>query len=771
MHLTHNAGELSARPLTFLETDKLVVRWIAQAAVNVELFTIPLYMTSLYSVTGMHPITSQGNSFYKGRQWPGAKTSAFTDYKPGAKGWGNKKAFNIVFSVFIQEMLHLQMAANLATAIGATPRFTATALQSPDHGWTCYGPSLTAIPGVVDLTDTNRFKDVKVNVGPLDEERIKLFLAIEQPQETAEKDIVRNQGKYFPKVPFQWTTVPELDANIMFGSIGYMYQCYRDYLLITYEGGKRLWDYVMDASGQQNDLFNNFSFPGHPMREFMGFESTIALTDPEIALKQALNMMNAITDQGEGATLGARYDASGKRLPDGKEKLIQGAVNPHYCPDRDALASDYPSYSQDGKLIPSSDAAARADNDGIDHYTRFREIEDIRGSGGLETWDQSPKVGKWAGKDLTTDGYDPNNNPHGLATPDQIAAALNNLHNAADAAANYQKMSQAVCGAIKGVTTVLDNYWNPAGATVSFPFPSMAGSGDRMSTAWAVFGKTPDLSVGVANPNKNIVNHACQGLDVAEAGGKWGSNACAQTAIYHTCRGSNLCKGQGGCGFVQLTSGGGSCGGASSGCGSASSKTSNAPKASPVAGSGCGSPTTVQGGGCSAVSLRAHGGLCGTPTPSPTPTPSCSTPTPSGPMYTAPSDNICGGFGGCAVPISAMQLYPKSGTMEVWALAGSTKPVLCGTPSPTPAPSSCSTAENKNLCGTPSPSPTPTPTPTQSKMIATIPFNQGDKVEDIAFQAFAKVVAYKVNGDPNKPVEGLVQQPPNDLRLAYPPST
>jgi hypothetical protein len=756
MHLTHVAGELSARPLKFLETDKLVVRWIAQAAVNVELFTIPLYMTSLYSITGMHPITSQGNSFYKGRQWPGAKTSAVFEHKPGKKGWGNKKAFNIVFSVFIQEMLHLQMAANLATAIGAVPSFTATALQSDNHGWTCYGPELTQIPGIVDLKDTNRFAKVAVNVGPLDKERIELFLAIEQPQETAEKDIVRNKEKYFPKVPFAYDTVEQLDANIMFGSIGYMYQCYRDYLLIKYEDGTRLWDHVMDASGQQNDLFNSFSFPGHPMREFMGFETTIALTDPEIALKQALNMMNAITDQGEGATLGARYDEKGQRLKDGSEKLVQGVVNPHYCPDRDALASDYPSYSQAGKLIPSSDAAARADNDGIDHYTRFREIEDIRGSGGLETWDQSPLIGRWQGKDLTTEGYDPKDNPYGLATPEQIAAALNNLqtHNTA---ANYQKMSQAVCGAIKGVTTVLDNYWNPGSKTVAFPFPSMSGSGDRMSIAWAVFGATPDLSVGVGSPNSNIVNHACQGLDVAEVDGKWGSNACAQTSIYHTCRGSNLCKGQGGCGFVQLTSGGGSCGGAGGSCGGGSSKTANTPKASPVSGGSCGSAGGVTGGGCSAVTLRSYGGLCGTPTPSPTPTP-------GGPMYTAPSDNICGGFGGCAVPISALQLYPKAGTMEVWALVGSSKPVLCGGPKPPAAPGA-----DKNLCGTPAPS--PSPTPTASKQIATIEFNVGDKVEDIAFQAFAKVVAYKVNGDPDKPVEGLTQQAPNDLRLAYPPST
>lgn len=776
MHLTHKAGELSARPLSFLETDRLVVRWIAQAAVNVELFTIPLYMTSLYSITGMHPITSQGNSFYKGRQWPGAKTSAFTDYKPGKKGWGNKKAFNIVFSVFIQEMLHLQMAANLATAIGAVPNFTSTALQNEHHGWTCFGPQHSQIPGIVDLRDTSRFDRVAVNVGPLDEERIKLFLAVEQPQETAEKDIVRNHDRYFPKVPFQWDTDEDLTANIMFGSIGYMYQCYRDYLLIKYEDGTRLWDHVMTPGGQQNDLFNSFSSPGHPMREFMGFETTIAMTDPEIALKQALNMMNAITDQGEGATLGARYDDKGQRIKDGSEKLVQGDVNPHYCPNRDALASDYPSYSPMGKLVPSADAAARSDNDGVDHYTRFRQIEDIRGSGGLETWDQSPKVGKWAASDLVTDLYDPNDNPYGLPAPEAIATALNNLKNGAEHAANYQKMSQAVCGAIKGVTTVLDSYWNPKGATVSFPFPSMAGSGDRMSTAWAVFGKTPDLTVGVAASDNSVVNHACQGLDVAEAGGKWGANNCAMTAIYHTCRGSNLCKGQGGCGFVQLTTGGGSCGGSGGGCGSAPSKTSNAPKASPVAGGSCGGPATIVGGGCSAVSLRSHGGLCGTPAPSPsscgapTPTPS---PTPSGPFYTAPSDNICGGFGGCAVPISALQLYPKSGTMEVWALVGDSKPSGCGAPKPASCGATQATAD-KNLCGSPTPSPTPTPPgcgAPSSKKIATIDFKEGDKVEDIAFQAFAKVVAFKVNGDPDKPVEGLVQQAPNDLRLAYPPST
>ena len=57
-------------------TDKAALRAIAQAAVEVELFTIPLYLTTLYSIQGMHQITSKGNDLYEGRLWPGAATTA-----------------------------------------------------------------------------------------------------------------------------------------------------------------------------------------------------------------------------------------------------------------------------------------------------------------------------------------------------------------------------------------------------------------------------------------------------------------------------------------------------------------------------------------------------------------------------------------------------------------------------------------------------------------------------------------------------------------------
>ena len=50
------------------------------------------------------------------------------------------------------------------------------------------------------------------------------------------------------------------------------------------------------------------------MREFMGFETAIAQTYPDIAYAQMGQMMDAITDQGEGATLKLRSCAARARF-------------------------------------------------------------------------------------------------------------------------------------------------------------------------------------------------------------------------------------------------------------------------------------------------------------------------------------------------------------------------------------------------------------------------------------------------------------------------
>ena len=76
MARTLSASAQAPRPASDKYTDLAALKAIAQAAIDVELFTIPLYMTSLYSIEGMHEINSGGNALYLGRLWPGPKTSA-----------------------------------------------------------------------------------------------------------------------------------------------------------------------------------------------------------------------------------------------------------------------------------------------------------------------------------------------------------------------------------------------------------------------------------------------------------------------------------------------------------------------------------------------------------------------------------------------------------------------------------------------------------------------------------------------------------------------
>ncbi|MBO9707842.1 MAG: hypothetical protein J7521_06500 [Caulobacter sp.] len=660
MTRTLSASAQVARDPSLKDKDLAALQAIAQMAVNVELFTIPLYMTSLYSIQGMHAITGKGNDFYKGRLWPGAKTSA----NPKT---ANEQAFNIVFSVFIQEMLHLQMAANMATVVGVkAPMFTGAPLQDEINGWTCYGPDKSVVPGIIDLKDTIAHEDVAVNVGPLSKDIVRLFLAIEQPEDKARINIKPGKVKdYFPKAPFDdWEEGQPLP---LFGTIGWMYQCYYDYLSLPYSDGTTLWDKAFTDTAKQNDLFNSFSSPGHPMREFMGFETTIATTDKAIAFQQMVDMMDAITDQGEGSEI--------KKRP-----MMLQAVKPKYQPSDTALRADYPSYNDKGVQIPSADAVARFANDAKDHYERFQEVLDLLPQ--VETWTQwLARVGQWTAKDLMTADYDPAN-PYGLPTPDETAAALNAMNLPDKREESHKLLSQAIIGAIAGVTKVLDEYWNPpASGPVLFPFPSMAGSGDRMSIAWAVLGRTPDLSIGLAPVIADKLYHACQGLDLDGAG----ANSCAEVTIFHTCRGSNLCHAQGGCGFVQPTTGGGN----------------------------CGSAVVARSGGA------VVGGGCGRPDPT---------------LYSAPSDNKCGGFGGCAVPISAAQLFPEKGFMQLYDFVPATDQ-----------------APGKGGWS--------------SEPIGVLNYRKGEKVHDVAYRAYREVMKNRHKTVPEKPPAA------DPLRLVFPPST
>jgi len=672
--LTRKLSPTTNRDPKCADTDISAVRAIAQAAINVELFTIPLYMVALYSIQGTHPINTKGIKYYQGRVWPGSATTANPQDEDAKNNNKNATAFNIVFSVFIQEMLHLQMASNIAKAIGVQPCFNSSLLQNiHNYAWICYGDNTTVIPHIIDLKDTTQesYKDVKVKLDSLNQEQLKLFLAIEQSEEDARKNICDEQEyKYFPQVPFQNWTPEKTEKDLpMFGSIGWLYECYACYLNIKYSDGKTLWDKIHDGNVPlQKDMFNYTNPKSHPKKEFLGFEPSLE-NNPGNPLHDVIDMMSAITDQGEGSTIQTSTITPISWWKNNEFPALE-KVQDKYRPSKEALKTDYPAYTDTGEPAESRDAVARYCNSEPDHYERFQAVEKLLNDNHILTWDTWHNQGNsWTAEDLTAPGYHPNTVSQGIPIPkpQEVADALNNLKRD-DTGNNYDLVSQAGVGAIAGITTVLNDYWeNPK---QQFPYPSMVGSGDRVSICWAIFGKAPDLSRGIGKQEDCKLYHACQGLNIDEPG----DPSEASVEVFHSCRGSNACKAQGGCGYVQLDKGGGSC---------SSYRVAE--------------PEVVQG----------EGALCGSK------------------LFSAPADNRCRGFGGCAVPISASQLFPRGGEMKLYDFVD------------------------------------PNHSPHE---IGSIHFYKGENVYDKAWEAYSEVVKERGHNPGEKPK-------PSDLRLAFPPST
>ncbi|WP_227992579.1 ferritin-like protein [Shewanella sp. YLB-07] len=688
------------RSLDYLDADLACVQAIAQAAVNVELFTIPLYMTSLYSIKGTHQINSEGSTLYTGRWWPGTAPTA------GKTLTTNQQVFNKVYSVFIEEMLHLQLAANMSSKLGFTPVFTSNALQTDNYGWHCYAKDNTTIPHILDFTDwKGRHPDLStmtVELRAMNETQVELFLAIEETAALAatnlhNPDIPLPDGgsrpKYFEPAPFDWFTASMTENNLpLFGSIGHMYLCYWSYLEIKYDDGSTLLERLTNV---QRDQFNNV--PERPEAQYPGINGTLSSTD--LLKCELINNIDAITDQGEGdavvpnilevwghqpwATL---YRQKSAEVATG----MLGAVQSKYQPDPVALAADYPGYNDVGKPTEemSGSAQARSDAANKDHYELFAEVKALLSHSDYMTWDTWHQQGNsWTSAMLGT------NDAQNLPSTQDVAQALNNLISTEEIkASTYDTFSQSAVGTIKGITTQLNAYWRDP--SVFFPGPAMGGSGDRVSICWAVTGEVPDLVTGIVSQDtKAMLYHACQGMDLTPDAVS-DPDSCAAKLAYHSCKGSNECKTQGGCGFVQSASGGGSCSG-----------------------------TAAKG------------------------------------IKSAPADNLCSNLGGCAVPISASQLFPKQTDdcyeMQLYKFGGA--------PDFKATPISWLKLHARDML------------PPVVKEVETMPYKVGDSVYDVAWKAYCTAAGLvKVKGNQlehHRSIEMPTQPEPSDIRLALPPST
>lgn len=594
--------------------DAHALRCIAEVAMNVELFTIPLYMNALYSLKGFHQLTFGDTDIYQGRQWPGLEPTAEPEN-------ANEEAFNSVFGIFIQEMFHLEIAMNLASAIGVEPNLQ-NLLMDQAHGWTCYGPDKHVIPFVFDLRDSKDpdVRKLTVELGPMDSDRLQLFTVIEQPEDTEKQGWARDLSggergwRYLPYLESRripgWKEDSRITDLPLFGTITNLYHSYAFYAGLTYDDGddrpliERLFDEEKSKGrGYQAAMFNSTTQPGHPYAEFPKVKTTFEGVEKGKVYDRAVWMMAAIVDQGEGHPLEITDDKHKGGAPTSFVNMA-GLVDDYqdveieHQPDKRSMNEDYPSFDDqgDGKSPPSDDSEARYDERKDAHYERFVEL--LEKVDGLETWAcsaEAAKQRKWKASHFKRKGYvqradDPN-------TPAQIATSMNNLAAAGATSPEFETMSRIATGALYGVVQSIEQFWRPQERKYDLPLGAMRASFGRFSVMWALYGRGPDLSkgIGIDPDDRRRLYNACRGLALDGPG----DNDCASPQAYHTCTGANSCMGQGACGTVRPD------------CDELQTK--------PLG------PCTTSSGG------------------------------PLDKVYSAPAAHQCKALGGCAVPISASQ--------------------------------------------------------------------------------------------------------------------
>ncbi len=216
-----------------------------QKAVYLELWTIPIYLTAAYSL--QVPGTDAQN--------PPKLTPVRSLKNPNRSR--EQLAFNNIYSVVVQEMLHLEIACNLYNALfgkGSSPKLTGAWAPRYDHG---FPPWIGA--------------KVPVQLGPVNDAQLRLMTAIETPEPRSDK--------------------PPNGPQEVYDSIGQFYAA------IT-QGVDQLWGSLYDPSADHRQK-SEFADPQYPGDDYTGFSATIG-GDSQTARAQADKAIKAIVGQGEG---------------------------------------------------------------------------------------------------------------------------------------------------------------------------------------------------------------------------------------------------------------------------------------------------------------------------------------------------------------------------------------------------------------------------------------------------------------------------------------
>lgn len=196
-----------------------------QKVIDLELWTIPYYMAAMYSI----------------------KDPAGREYRT-------------LLDVVHQEMLHVQLVANIANSFGLQPKFVAPA----------YGETVPHIDFALDDPNpTSTYTPYCPDIGPLDRERLNTMCLIEYPD---------------------WNTRRQPDlrpGQERYGSIAESYAALRE--------GMRQHQSLVHGGVNQVDEF----------RFYYGQLDGLTVTfDGSDGYRQAVGMIDVIIDQGEGESRG-----------------------------------------------------------------------------------------------------------------------------------------------------------------------------------------------------------------------------------------------------------------------------------------------------------------------------------------------------------------------------------------------------------------------------------------------------------------------------------
>ncbi|HEX2642923.1 MAG TPA: ferritin-like domain-containing protein [Thermoanaerobaculia bacterium] len=315
-----------------VEWNQALLQKHLQAAVDLELWTIPFYMSAMYSL----------------------KDPSGMPYR-------------LIQSVVYQEMLHVQLAANIANAFGLAPK-----INEPVYR----GTSIPHLNFDLDTPNpTTFFSPYSAEIGPLDLERLNAFCLIEYPE---------------------WDTggEPSPKANIEeYGSIGEFYTA----LAIGANAVVARDPDSLKGDVHQVNVFERFysgfseassPIPGQPTTQAM------CITEGGFAgLAQAMGLLAVITDQGEGQVQGEQaiptvfQNTADDPQPDDshytKFKLLRNAR-----PARDDAPRDHPWETYPLIHYPPDDPRAveqREAQERLRHnFRKFRQaLEQLFASGEL----------------------------------------------------------------------------------------------------------------------------------------------------------------------------------------------------------------------------------------------------------------------------------------------------------------------------------------------------------------------------------------------------